>query len=119
MTTPHPHWPWYVAEFVVAENRAGAAPQYTIHSYLIWAHTVENAYINAKNLELAMNEKLRAEHRAATGQDDVAYHCLGIHNLNTLHADTLENGIHLSVVTWPADTAPEVREMHQLALYQG
>lgn len=117
MTTPHPHWPWYVAEFVVAENRTGAAPQYTIHSYLIWAHTVENAYINAKNLELALGEKLRHEHRENTGADDVVYHCQGIHELNTLQVDELSNGIHLSVVTWPSEDAPPVRDMHELALY--
>ncbi|HEX5360608.1 MAG TPA: hypothetical protein VFW49_05900 [Fluviicoccus sp.] len=112
------HWPWYVAEFVVSETRDNQPPRFTLHAYLVWAHSVENAYINAKNLELALGEKLRAAHRGATGRDDVAYHCLGIHNLNTLHVDHLENGIHLSVVDWPSEQAPEIREMHELALYQ-
>lgn len=118
MTQPPVHWPWYVAEFVVLETPNNGTPHYAIHAYLVWAHTVENAYINAKNLEQALSEKLKREHRDLTGSDDTDYRCLGIHELSTLHTDHLENGIHLSVVRWPGGDAPVVRDMPDLALYQ-
>lgn len=118
MTTSPVHWPWYVAEFVVTETLANSTPHFSIHAYLIWAHSPENAYINAKNLELALGEKLRHAHRESTGSDDTEYRCMGIHELSTLHVDELHNGIHLSVVRWPNDEAPVIREMPDLALYQ-
>jgi hypothetical protein len=112
MSISRPEWPWYVAEYVVAEVLRGKDCKYSIHSYLINAGSAERAHEKAMELANRLSDSTR------NGDGEVIeYRCEGLFNLDTLQMEVLEEETHLSVIHFPSGTPPHVRNKHELSLF--
>ena len=112
MTISSQHWPWYVAEFVISENRDGVKNGYAIHTYLIKADSPDIAYAEALSLQSSLRDAVRDADGAVVG-----YECLGIHDLDTLQSADMDHGLHLSAIPWLSQPVPPIREKHELSLF--
>lgn len=113
MSISRPEWPWFVAEYVIVEVKQGKVCSHSIHSYLIYANTPDEAYEKAKNLVERLRDAVRSEDGAV-----VEYRCEGLFNLDTLQMETLEDETHLSVIAFPSGTNPQIRSKNELSLFK-
>ncbi|MFT4174639.1 MAG: hypothetical protein QM639_18880 [Rhodocyclaceae bacterium] len=112
MSVSRPEWPWFLAEYVVAEVRQGQVCSYSIHSYLIKSGSPDGAYEKAVNLAERLGDTVRNEDGAV-----IEYHCKGLFNLDALQMETLEDETHLSVIALPSGTSPQIRSKNELSLF--
>jgi len=112
MSIARPEWPWYVAEYVVAEVQRGRDCAYSIHSYLINAGSAERAYEKAIELVKRLSDSTKD-----SDGEVIEYRCEGLFDLDTLQVEVLEDETHLSVIHFPSGTPPHVRSKHELSLF--
>lgn len=114
MSVSRSEWPWYVAEYVIAEMARGHIRAYSIHSYLINAGSAEHAYEKAMDLAQRLSDSIRDDKGEV-----IAYHCEGLFNLDTLQTETMEDETHLSIIPLPSTTQPQIKGKHELSLFCG
>jgi len=112
MSISRPDWPWFVADYVVAEVHQGKVCSYSIHSYLINAVSPEGAYEKAIKLSERLDDAVRNEAGAV-----IEYQCKGLFNLDTLQMETIEDEAHLSVIAFPSGAIPMIRSKNELSLF--
>lgn len=112
MSISRPEWPWFVAEYVVAEMRQGQGCSYSIHSYLIKSNFADGAYEKAVNLVERLGDEVRNEDGSV-----IEYRCKGLFNLDALQMETLEDETHLTVIALPSGTIPQIRAKNELSLF--
>ncbi|MEO5730618.1 MAG: DUF4288 domain-containing protein [Byssovorax sp.] len=111
MAISRPEWPWFVAEFVI-EERSGKRRSFSVHSYLIEATCPDAAYEKALGLAGSLGDAVRN-----SAGDVVEYVCLGLHNLDTLQVEKMQDGVHLSVIEWGSGP-PAARQKSELSLFR-
>jgi len=112
MSISRPEWPWFVAEYVIAEVLYGQVRAYSIHSYLINAGSSDLAYEKAIDLAQRLGDAARDK-----DGEVIEYRCEGLFNLDTLQTEVLEDEAHLSVIPFPSGAAPQLRSKHELSLF--
>jgi len=91
-----PGWNWYVVQYVV-EFRVASHPEQSvrlvadIQTYLLHATSKEEAYTKA----LALGTRISDSYHNANG-DLITMACKGIHDLDNLQVETLQEEQHLS-----------------------